>query len=334
MAPLAVDSAGYLSLRDLAGYANRLLMEASAPSHPYRRDGALAALVAAAVAEQSSPVFLVAQLTCQALILAPDLIDTSQSGWQDRLPRDIRQALDMYLGRLGDQERAVRDLLIPLALAEPPGLPAGDLWADLASSITSREYRSSDVAVLLRSAAGQLVESQGRQGRTDHYRLFHQELAECLRSPWDRPAAEAAVTARLRSRVPRKPDGTFDWQAADPYTRRHLATNAVSAGQLEVLLDDPGFLVASEPGPLLEALSRFRGVLPAGGQAYRLAQHWLHERPSAELRSYLELAARMCTRIVSPIRFHRCLCPDPGPPRGFGHGARHHTSSPVATEVR
>src|SRR5262249_39708640 len=83
-----IDNARYFDPKDLISYAYQRLVEASPAHSPYRQDLALATRVATAVARRARPLFLVAQLTCQALMLEPDPIDTTQRGWEQRLPSD------------------------------------------------------------------------------------------------------------------------------------------------------------------------------------------------------------------------------------------------------
>ena len=113
-------------------------------------------------------------------------------GTEQRFPAEVGQAFDDYLSRFGEHETRARDLLRALAYAEGPGLPAGQLWADMASALAApRRYGTDDLAWLLDSAAGYLVESGDEDGQPV-YRIFHQALIEHLR-PQDKETQSAAM---------------------------------------------------------------------------------------------------------------------------------------------
>ena len=290
---LPVDSRRFLGSTDLVDYAYRRLVEASPTDCIYRGDHALAARVAAAVGRRASPLFLVAQLTCQALMLDPDPVDTSQQGWEQRLPSDIDRAFDRYLERFGHMEPMVRDLFTALAYAEGAGLPAGQLWADLATSLAlpRSPYQAGDVHELLRSAASYVVTDLTVSGEP-RYRLFHQELVDYFRRGRDEPADQRTIVKVLRARVPVRPDSSPDWLAGDSYTRTFAAAHAAKAEQIDELLTDPRFLLAAEP-------SRLIGVLAAAGSppavraagVYRRSVGLLRGRRPSEAAAYLGLHA-------------------------------------------
>ncbi len=288
---LPLDDPEYLDREDLIAYAFARLHGASGGDHPYRLDEELARSVAAAVAARADPLFLVAQLTCQALILQP--VDTGRPGWEDHLPSDVDLALGQYMERFGDRERTVRELFTALAYAEGGGLPEGALWADLATALSLRRipYREADVYEVLESAASFLVEDQAGPGQPRRFQLFHGEMVAYFRSQRPEREAQGLLCDALLRRVPLHADGTRDWSAADWYVVNHLASHAAPAGRLGSLLDDTGYLVAAEPGPLLSALSRVR-PLPSAGKAYQAARHRLDRIRPGDRAAYLGLAAR------------------------------------------
>ena len=60
--------------------------------------------------------------------------------------------------------------------------------------------------------------------------------------------------------IPAGPDGSRQWQHAEPYLLRHAAQHATAAGRLEDLLQDAGFLTHADPAALAPLLA----ALPAG----------------------------------------------------------------------
>src|SRR6266508_401883 len=173
---------------------------------------------------------LVAQLTCQALLLPP--VDTGRPGWEDHLPSDVDLALGQYMERFGDRERTVRELFTALAYAEGGGLPEGALWADLATALSLRRipYREADVYEVLESAASFLVEDQAGPGQPRRFQLFHGEMVAYFRSQRPEREAQGLLCDALLRRVPLHADGTRDWSAADWYVVNHLASHAALPG--------------------------------------------------------------------------------------------------------
>jgi len=111
------------------------------------------------------------------------VVDVSVPGWRDRqrFPAEVGQAFDDCLARFGDNATRARDLLRAVAYAEGPGLPADDLWAEMATALAPPcRYGTDDLAWLLDGADGYLVESGSEHGQPV-YRIFHQALIEHLR---------------------------------------------------------------------------------------------------------------------------------------------------------
>jgi WD40 repeat protein len=294
-----LDDPAWFNRQDLVEYAGACLRADGDPDLPsrYRDDAQACAAVAAAIAGASAGNFLVAGLAARARATEA-VIDVQEPGWQDkeRFPSEVGAAFEDYLKRLTDPDKA-RDLLRALAYAQGPGLPAGVLWAQLASSIAAgtRERTVADVDWLLNTAAGYLVETHDRDGEPV-YRLFHQALIDHL------APAEAAVrnhrritdalVATTALNHDRSGGETRNWNAAHPYARQFLATHAGAGGRLDGLLMDPRYLLAADPGPLLRALTAARDpAAAASADAYRQAVHHLHANtPPEEKASYLQLA--------------------------------------------
>src|SRR6266508_4503456 len=231
--------------------------------------------------------------------------------------------MDGHLNRLAedaqsDQERRarkrrLRELLAPLAYAEGEGLPRA-LWPAAASALAERSYGTEDLDWLLDTAADYLVEQATSEGGP-LYRLYHQALADYLRSPnlEEELARQRRLGTTLLKEVPIRSDGTGrDWSAAHPYLTSHLATHAAAAGRLDELLVDPGFLLAVDQVRLLHALPG--ASTPAGRQAagvYRLAAHQLRGRPVEEAAAYLQLAARQQRAFDLADRIERLGFPQP-----------------------
>jgi hypothetical protein len=160
-----------------------------------------------------------------------------------------------------------------------------------------RSYTVGGVATLLGTAADYLIETVVT-GQAAYYRLCHQTPSDRLRErnqQHPRPVSTAQIVYQcFLATMSRHPDGARNWMAAHPYLRSQPAGHADDADQVTSLLDDPGFLVAADPGGLVAALQR--PGQPPGGNAgiYRYAYSQLRTGAgtAGEQASYLQLAAR------------------------------------------
>jgi WD40 repeat protein len=282
-----LDSPDYFDLDDLVNYAAASLRldHDPAATSSYRDDPATTAAVAAAIAAAAAPSFLVAGLAARARAEDPAVIDTASPGWSSvqRFPAAVDAAMRDYLERVPNQE-----LLVPLAFAQPPGLPRDTLWPAFAAAYCGRPVGIAELDALLRSPAAYLIETTAGDGEPAA-RLFHQALTDFIRGQTREPAVEAAFTDVMTTRVAQ----AGGWARADDYTRAHLATHAAAAGHLDQLVTDPGFLLAAEPKSLMSAfrtLTSEHGRL--AGKAYRFAHPRLEITGGGDRRSYLELGAR------------------------------------------
>jgi WD40 repeat protein len=295
---LDLDLPVYREDEDVAGYVRQVLLAADEPEipTPYRGQVELAQHIGEGVARRASGVFLVARMTARSLRGAP-LVDTTEPGWVERLPSEIGAALDDFLARFGPDELRVRRMLLPLAFAEGQGLPRGEIWTRLASALSGVPCSEEDVSWALDVAAPYV--SEVTEGARSVYRLFHQSLAEHLRSTTGRATEEIQTTIvdALISTVP-VPAGaeSRDWFAALPHVNQHLPTHAAAAGMLDRLVGDPSFLLASNQLALLRALAsttseEARRVRSAYEQvAHRLTP----SHPIGDRAADLQLSARRC----------------------------------------
>jgi WD40 repeat protein len=290
-----LDAAAYFERADLVQYAHRCLLLGTdqAARSPYRADPVRARRTAEAIAERAGRVFLVAQLTARAFAQEAAVVELDRSGWRERFPTTVGAAMEAYLGAADDSDR-VRELLAPLAFAEGSGLPAGPLWASLATALGTQRYEEQDVRRLLyRSTALDLLQRVRLGSGEERYLLFHQALAEHLRSVVPHPAPERVICQTLIDSVPRSAAGGRMWVRAGDYVREYLPMHAVRSGHFEELVDDAGFLLAAAADQVLRAMS-MSGARPVRRAAavYRAAVHHLRAVSAATAASQLELCAR------------------------------------------
>ena len=296
---LDLDKPEYRSDEDVAGYVRKVLLAAREPEivTPYRGRAALADLIAQGVAKRAAGVFLVARMTARSLRFSDAPIDVSRTVWMDSLPSEIGSAFDDFLARFGDAEARVRRMLLPLALAEGHGLPRGQIWSRIASGLSGVDCTEEDIAWILNMAQAYIAEVI--DGDRSAYRLYHQALAEHLRETAGQVAEriQALIVEALISTVPVSAERQApDWFATAPYTRQHLATHARASGQLENLISDPGFLLASGQLALQNALP---SITSDEGRRIRTAYEQVAHRltPDHALISRtadLQLSARRC----------------------------------------
>jgi len=287
-----LDEPTYLRVGDVADYVWSVLLATDDPDSPtpYRHDPIEARHVAEQVAAVARHSYLIAQIAARVLthtpqVLAPDRVRAELGAWVD-----ARRAFDADLARYGQQEARIRDLLLPLAWAQGAGLPR-DLWADVATAMAGRDYADGDIDWVL-SVAGAYA-AQALEDDRSVYRLYHQELAEHLRTSRDPAQANRAITNALLHKVPASPPPLArDWLASPPYIRTYMATHAAACGLLDELVDDAGFLVAAEPERLIPALSTVtspEGRLAAS--AYEAVTPILDRRNPGRAAAQLQLAS-------------------------------------------
>ncbi|MBT2526797.1 caspase family protein [Streptomyces sp. ISL-99] len=258
-----------------------------------RADGARVDAVADAVATAAGRSFLVARITARTIareVRAPDPYDQR---WRDALPRLPGDAMERDLSqRLGAQAGRARDLLLPLAYSQGAGLPWAGVWPRLAAAVAGRDYGDEDIVWLREAAGSYVVESVENGGSV--YRLYHRALIEYLREGRDARAVQRTITGVLRRTVEDRPDQS--WQSAHPYLRRYLALHAAEGGELDALVQDAEYVLASDPGQLMSALPQLR-TRPGrrAGQAVRELERLLRAQAgsggSPEIRARLRLAA-------------------------------------------
>jgi WD40 repeat protein len=295
---LDLDLPAYRTDEDVAGYVRQVLLAADEPEipTPYRGQAKLAQRIAEGVARRASGVFLVARMTARSLRSAPP-VDTTEPGWADRLPSEIGAALDDFLARFGPDELRVRRMLLPLAFAEGQGLPRGEIWTRLASSLSGVPCTEEDVSWALDVAAPYV--SEVTEGARSVYRLFHQSLAEHLRRTPGRAIEEIQTTiveALISTVLASAGAESADWFAALPYVNQHLATHAAAAGVLDRLVGDPSFLLAANQLTLLRGLtSTTEEEARRIRSAYEQVAHRLTpSHPIGDRAADLQLSARRC----------------------------------------
>jgi hypothetical protein len=182
-------------------------------------------------------------------------------------------------------DKTARDVLLPLAFAEEPGLPES-LWLHTINALANgRTYGSDDLDRARKTAIDFLVRTGGK-GENPQYRLFHRKLSESLQASAGEGSHERFVEA-LSATVP------DDVRDSDPYVRANLASHLANVGTLENRLGDATFLLASPPdvlrrfGPDVRTSEAQRHVM-----SYQLSQP---DAPGAEdmRAARLHLAARL-----------------------------------------
>ncbi|WP_415761987.1 AAA family ATPase [Pseudomonas sp. CP4] len=283
---------------EVALYVERRLLASEEPRcfTPYRKHPEIARKVAEAVAQRAKNVFLVAHTVALRLFKMGKMVDTSRPGWMDHLSTELTDAFNQYLAPLEEEKEGLdiataRAVLLALAFAEGEGLPWADIWRSVASALSGQTITDANIIAVRKYAAPFIVESM--EGDRSVYRLYHEQLAEhLLESDGQAPALSRHLWEALLACVPANTEGRHDWLRAHPYLKRHAASFAVKAGMLQALLDDPAFLVVSDPAILRRYLNPQSSIAQPMVQAYLRVFGALRELPEAERRSYLSLASQ------------------------------------------
>ncbi|GAB2960808.1 hypothetical protein [Saccharothrix stipae] len=129
----------------------------------------------------------------------------------------------------------------------------------------------------------------------DGYQLYHTSFRDFLLAARTDPELRvdpAYWHDRITGTAVQRHDAT-GWLGADPYTCRHLAVHAASAGRLDELAVDAGFLAAADPDILLRELPALRQPdARAAGWVYESAARRFAGGPPLERVSYLGYVAR------------------------------------------
>ncbi len=246
-----IDLPKNVRLGDVADYVEARLLEGEASPYLGRAD--LARAAARHVADAAYPNYLVARL------ITEDLLSRATPAPEASVPRPhfpstVAGAFEGYLSRFGEDQPAVRDLLLPLAFAEGEGLPWDNIWAPVATALSGREYSDADIRWLLEKAGAFILEVADN-GRSV-YRLYHQALADALRKEKRERTVHEAFCDALRKATPARTDSVDpDWLVASRYTLRYLAAHAARCGRLPGLMEDPLYLLAADAGRLLAVLA-------------------------------------------------------------------------------
>lgn len=203
-----------------------------------------------------------------------DVADARTQG--EQAPRDLGHLLTLDLSRTGQPDH-LGPVLTAVAFAHGAGMPERIIARVAAAFCPGLDEPLAIEQVRAGLDAGRfyLRRDVARDGST-LYRLFHESLAESLRSkplgpggialrpalasaPSQEPflSPRAAVYRAVLRTVP-SPVGKRIWRAADPYVLEYLSRHAADAGTLDELVQDAEFLVYGSPESLSQDLPSAR----------------------------------------------------------------------------
>jgi WD40 repeat protein len=277
---------------DIATYVERRLLARDEPTRvsPYRDRPDLAREVAAAAAQQAAGVFLIARLVASSLLASPQPVSPGDR----RFPSQIDEAFEEYLVTIAarpgaPQRQRLLEMLAPFAFTEGEGMPHDYLFDVVCQAVCGKTAAPAEVDVLFALAGAFIVQSVHAERTV--YRLYHEELARYVRERF--PAADGAILRSLLDSVPKDDQGRRRWSNAHPYVAGHITRHAARTSQLDLLLDDPGFLATINPAGLVPHLSEAVSTeAREAADAYLLSSHRLSSASFGDRLSYLELAAR------------------------------------------
>jgi WD40 repeat protein len=234
-----LDTEQYFALEDLTAYTHATLQLADdpRPGNPYN-DESQSLPLAMRIAQLSHPSFLVAGLTARTHALYDTVAaDPARLSFSPKVDDAMRD----YLSRIPDVAGVSAEaLLLPLAYAESPGLPAS-LWPVALKALDSGDVSQLALKRFARStAASFLIESAGEGSDDPQFRLFHQALNEALLRPRAmlvEPREDEQALMRAFMAAGQQPG----WGHAAPYLLRSLPAHAARAGMMDELLADAGY---------------------------------------------------------------------------------------------
>ncbi|MGW2636571.1 trypsin-like peptidase domain-containing protein [Streptomyces sp. NPDC001348] len=210
--------------------------------NPYA-DTAPALPVAERIAELADGNFLVAGLVARAHGMHdPRAVDPDTVSF----PVTVETSLREYLRHLPDVGGLPAErLLVPLAHAESPGLPAA-LWRTALTALFGTAPSEGELLAFARSSAANfLIETSGGEPSDITFRLFHQALNDTLRAARADLALlasdERAVTLAFVEEGVR-----HGWAQAHPYLLRSLPTHAARGGVIDRLLREDHYLLHAD----------------------------------------------------------------------------------------
>ena len=218
--------------------------------------------------------FLVAGLYVRHVLDLPPVQELARGArLGEAVPRDLRGVLDLDLARSapGLDVQVLQAVARALAFAEGSGMPEQVAQHAAAAFLPSPEYPAGLGSGETRKALDRLRFYLRRDVDLDGstlYRLFHQGLADQLRADAGEdatavtgPGPAARVWQHLYAMIPAGPDGSRQWQHAEPYLLRHAAQHAAAAGRAR--RPAPGHRVPhprrpGHPGPAARGPARRR----------------------------------------------------------------------------
>ncbi|MGC5006404.1 WD40 repeat domain-containing protein [Streptomyces sp. DT203] len=253
--------------------------------------------------------FLTAGLYAHYLLTSP-LPGTAEEaevlGWA--VPRSLPALLELDLQRHQGGRPLLRPVLAALAFAQGRGMPESVLAHATTAFTTPADSTTlslPDLYALLDGEARFYLRRDIDRDGTTLYRLFHEGLADWLRDPSSQPPAQDTTTAavsplksaerlyeRLLDSVARDASGRRQWHLATPYLLRHTAQHAISAGRLDELLTDGGYLQHADPHTLADALQYAHSdQARLNAAVYRASWGEHHTLPPTARRQLLALDA-------------------------------------------
>lgn len=165
----------------------------------------------------------------------PDGVSAQQAADLARsTPRNVPDILDLELGTRAD-EVWLRPVLSAIAYAHGAGMPASviiRLAPQFRRGGHPAELTSPEFDHVLMKVRFYLRSSPDIDGTT-LYRLFHQSLVDHLRTEG---TDLSSLLDRLLITAPISDNGQRQWDAAEPYVRRHAMQHAIDAGRLDELV--------------------------------------------------------------------------------------------------
>lgn len=244
---------------------------------------------ASMITAKAYPNFLIGRLATAAFLTGDaDLEEFNKQVFE--YPSTVNQAFAMYLKSFNEQEKKVRDILLPLAWAQGNGIPWDQIWLTLVNAFSEIQYKDEDIRWVIENAGAFILEVI--ENNRSVFKLYHEAMREYLREKLSEQVVNAVIVNVLINTVPLLPAQEYnrDWRLAHPYLLNYLPAHAAISGDLERLVVDPLFLLYANPVRLHAILlSQSNQIDPILMNVYQSSIHHIRNRNFLEAAVYLKL---------------------------------------------
>ncbi|PSL28355.1 caspase family protein [Chitinophaga ginsengisoli] len=278
---ISTDDGDYINQAEFEQYVLKRLVGISSDKERLQ--------AASMITAKAYPNFLIGRLATAAFLTGDaDLEVFNKQAFE--YPSTVNQAFTLYLKSFNEQEKRVRDILLPLAWAQGNGIPWDQIWLTLVNVFSEIQYKDEDIRWVIENAGAFILEVL--ENNRSVFKLYHEAMREYLRGEISERKAHTIIVNALINTVPLLPaqENNHDWRLAHPYLLNYLPDHAAISGDLERLVIDPLFLLYANPIKLHAILlSQSNQIDPILANVYQSSIHHIRNKDLSEAAVYLKL---------------------------------------------